>query len=138
MKAIVSTLFRAICFPHNGKSVAIEQLSFVGPHLTINHPPSLNGHYVQVVSSPPQVNYVATCPMCSTLDEASYQLDLVVDMVISSIGILDHDLLTPIAALDMYFIQRIFLPFNEDLLEAMIEVCPLTCIPSRALSSWKS
>jgi hypothetical protein len=138
MKAIVSTLFQAICFPHNGKSVAIEQLPFVGPDLNVNHPPSLNGHYVQVVSSPPQVNYVATCPMCSTLDEASYQLDPVVDMVISSIGILDHDLLTPIAALDMYFIQSVFFPFNKDLLEAMIEVCPLTCIPYRALSSWNS
>ena len=95
MKAIVSTLFRVICFPHNGKSVAIEQLSFFGPHLTVNHPPSLNGHYVQVVLSLPQVNYVATCPMCSTLDDASYELDLMVYIVIYSIGLLEPDILTP-------------------------------------------
>jgi hypothetical protein len=50
MKDIVSTLFRVISFPHNGKIVTIDQLSFVGPTLTSNHQPSLNGPYVQVVS----------------------------------------------------------------------------------------
>jgi hypothetical protein len=67
----------------------------------------------------------------------SSDLDLVVDMVISSIGILEPDLPTPIATLDMYSFQSVVLPSSEDLLEAMIEVCPLTCIPSRELSSWK-
>jgi hypothetical protein len=69
--------------------------------------------------------------VCSTY----FDLDMVVDMVISSIGILEPDLLTPIATLDMYSFQSIVLPSNEDLLEAMIEVCPLTCIPSREFSS---
>jgi hypothetical protein len=31
MKAIVSTLFRVISFPHNGRIVIIDQLSFIGP-----------------------------------------------------------------------------------------------------------
>jgi hypothetical protein len=31
MKAIVSTLFRVISFPHDGRIVTIDQLSFIGP-----------------------------------------------------------------------------------------------------------
>jgi hypothetical protein len=88
---------------------------------------------------------VALSPMPSTADEdepltvssVSYDLDLVVDMVISSIGLLEPDLLTPIATLDMCSFQSVFLPSSEDLLEAMTEFCPLTWCPSRALSSWK-
>jgi hypothetical protein len=76
---------------------------------------------------------VALYPMTST----SNDLDLVVDMVISSIGLLELDLLTPIPDLDMCSFQIDFLPSNEDLLEAMNDFCPLTWFPSRALSSWK-
>jgi hypothetical protein len=141
MKYFVSTLFRVMCFPHNGSIVTIDQLSFIGPHMMVNHQSSLNGPYMPASSTPPQVNYVATCPMHSTLNEKeslpSSDLDLVVDMVISSIGILEPDLPTPIMPLDMYSFQSVVLPSSEDLLEAMIEVCPLTCIPSRVLSSWK-
>jgi hypothetical protein len=87
---------------------------------------------------------VALSPMPSTADadepltvsSLPYDLDLVVDMVISSIGLLDPDLLTPIMALDMCSFQNVFLPSSEDLLEAMTEFCPLTWCPSRALSSW--
>jgi hypothetical protein len=144
MKAIVSTLFRVISFPHDGRIVTIDQLSFIGPDL--DQPmTSLNGSYMQTVSPLPQVNYVALSPMPSTADEdepltvssVSYDLDLVVDMVISSIGLLEPDLLTPIATLDMCSFQSVFLPSSEDLLEAMTEFCPLTWCPSRALSSWK-
>jgi hypothetical protein len=93
----------------------------------------------------PQVNYVALSPMPSATDGdepltvslVSYDLDPVVDMVISSIGILEPHLLTPIAALDMCSFQSMFLPSSEDLLEAMTELCPLTWCHSRALSSWK-
>jgi hypothetical protein len=56
-------------------------------------------------------------------------------MVISSIGLLEPNIPTPIVALDMYSFQSVVLPSIKDLLEAMIEVCPLTCIPSRALFS---
>jgi hypothetical protein len=145
MKAIVSTLFRVIYFPHDGRIVTIDQLSFVGPDLTINSMTSLNGSYMQMVLPLPQVNYVALSPMPSVVDadepltvsSISYDLDLVVDMVISSIGILEPDLLTPIMTLDMCSFQSVFLPSSEDLLEAMTEFCPLTWCPSRALSSWK-
>jgi hypothetical protein len=138
MKAIVYTLLRVIYLPHNGKIMTIDQISFVDPHLTSIHPPSLNNPSMQVVSPPPHINYVETCPMHSTLDEAFFELDPVVDIVIYSIWILEPNILTPIAALDIYSFQSIFLPSNEDLLESMIEVCPLTCIPSRALFSWKT
>jgi hypothetical protein len=87
---------------------------------------------MQMVSPPPQVNYVALSPMTSNYDD----LDPVVDMVISSVGLLELDLLTPIETLDMCSFQRIFLPSREYLLEAMTEFCPLTWCHSEALSSW--
>jgi hypothetical protein len=129
MKAIVSTLFRVISFPHDGRIVTIDQLSSIGP----NWVTSLSGSYMQTVSPPPHVNYVALSPMTSTSDD----LDLVVDMVISSVGLLEPDLLTPVTTLDMCSFQSDSLPSDEDLLEAMAEFCPLTWYPSRALSSWK-
>jgi hypothetical protein len=129
MKAIVSTLFRVISFPHDGRIVTIDQLSFIGPDWIT----SLNGSYMQTVSPPPHVNYVALSPMTSTSDD----LDPVVDMVISSVGLLEPDLLTPVAALDMCSFQSDYLPSSEDLLEAMTKFCPLTWCPSRELSSWK-
>jgi hypothetical protein len=146
MKDIVSTLFHVIYFPHDGRIVTIDQLSFVGPDLNFNSMNSLNSSYIQTVSPPLQVNYVALSPMPSAADEdeplivhsVSYDLDLVVDMVISSVGLLEPNLLTPITFLDMCSFQSVFLPSNEDLLEAMTEFCPLTWYPSRALSSWKS
>jgi hypothetical protein len=73
-----------------------------------------------------------------TVISVSSDLDPVVDMVISSIGILEPDLPTLIEVVDMYSFQSDFLPSSEYLLEAMIDVCPLTCIPSKALSSWKT
>jgi hypothetical protein len=145
MKSIVSTLFRVIYFPHDGRIVAIDQISCVGPDLITKSMTSLNGSYMQMVLPPPQVNYVALSPMPSTSDKdeplivssSFYDLDLVVDMVISSIGILEPYLPTLIEVADMYSFQSAFLPSSEDLLEAMIDVCPSTCIPSRELSSWK-
>jgi hypothetical protein len=129
MKAIVSTLFRVISFPHDGRMVTIDQLSFIG----LDWITSLNGSYIQTISPPPHVNYVSLSPMTSAYDD----LDPVVDMVISSIGSLEFDLLTPIMALDMCSFQSVFLPSSEDLLEAMTDFCPLTWCPSIALSSWK-
>jgi hypothetical protein len=75
---------------------------------------------------------VALSPMTSTSDD----LDPVVDMVISSIGLLELDLFTPVATLDMVSFQSVFLPSGEDLLEAMTEFCPLKWCHSRAFSSW--
>jgi hypothetical protein len=129
MKAIVSTLFCVISFPHYGRIVTIDQLSFISPDWVT----SLSGSYIQTVSPPPHVNYVALSPMTSTSDD----LDPVVDMVISSIGLLEPDLLTPVTTLNMCSFQSDSLPSSEDLLEAMTEFCPLTWYPSRTLSSWK-
>ena len=128
MKAIVSTLFRVISFPHDGRVVNVDQLLFIYPDCIA----SLNGSYMQTVSSPPQVNYLALPPMDSTSDD----LDPIVDMVISSIGLLELDLFTPVAILDMVSFQSVFLPSSEDLLEAMTEFFPLTWCHSGALSSW--
>jgi hypothetical protein len=144
MKAIVSTLFRVISFPHDGRVVTIDQLSFVGSDLTISSMTSLNGSYMHTVLPLPQVNYVALSPMPSVADEdepltvssVSDDLDTVVDMVISSIGILPG-LLSPIAALDMYSFQSVFLLSNGDLLEAINDFCPMTRFTSGASSSWK-
>jgi hypothetical protein len=133
MKFIVSTLFCVISFPHDGRMVTVDQLSFVGLDLTINPMTSLNGSYMQSVSPLSQVNYVALSPMTST----SYELDPVVDMMISLVGLLETTLLTPITDPDMCSFQRILLPSSEDLLEAMTEFCPLTWFHSRELSSWK-
>jgi hypothetical protein len=63
----------------------------------------------------------------------SLDLDLVVYMVIYLIGLLEQDIPTLIKAIDMYSLQSVFLPSSEELLEAMDDVCPLTCI----LYSWK-
>jgi hypothetical protein len=133
MKAIVSTLFHVRSFPHDGKMDTIDQLLFIGPDMTINPMTSLHGSYMQSISPLPQINYVVLSPMNSTFDD----LDPVVDMVISSVGLLELDILTPDETLNMCSFRSILLPSSEDLLEAMIEFCPLKWCPSRVLSSWK-
>jgi hypothetical protein len=82
--------------------------------------------------SPTSVDF-SSSPMLST----SNDLHLVVDMVISSIRLLELDLLTPIVTLDMCFFSSDYLPSSEDLLEAMTMFHILTWYPSKALSSWK-
>ena len=68
MGAIVSTLFRVICFPHEGRIVTINQLSFLSPNMAPSQPYSLNGPFFPIVSSPPRVNYVETSSMPSSTD----------------------------------------------------------------------
>jgi hypothetical protein len=82
--------------------------------------------------SPPDVDFPSS-PMPSTFDN----LDPVVDMVISLVGILEPNILTPVVTLDMCSFQSDFLPSSEDLLESMTEFCPFTWCHSRALFSWK-
>jgi hypothetical protein len=145
MKSIMPTIFCVLSLSHDGRIVTIDQLSFIGPDLTINSMTFLNGSYMQTISPPPQVNYVALSPMPSNADEndplivssISYALDPVVNMVISSIKILEPNMLTPVPTFNMCFLQSIVLPSSEDLLESMTEFFPLTWCPSRALSSWK-
>jgi hypothetical protein len=135
MKSIVSTLFHVISFPHDGRIVTIDQISVFCPDLTINSMISLKGSYMQTVSPLPHVNYVALYSMPFTANDND--LDLVVDMVISSVGLLEPNLLTPIVTLNMCSFQSMFLPSSEDLLEAMTKFCPLTWCPSRSFPSWK-
>jgi hypothetical protein len=52
MKYIVSTLVRVMCFPHNGKIVTIDQLSFIGTHMMANHVTYLNGPYMLASFAP--------------------------------------------------------------------------------------
>jgi hypothetical protein len=70
------------------------------------------------------------------MDSTSDDLDSVVDIVISSIGLLEPEILTPVTTLDMVSFQSMFLPSSEDLLEAMIDFCLLTWCHSRELSAW--
>jgi len=51
MRDFVSTLFRVISFPQNGNIIMINHISFINPHLMVNHPPSLNGPYMSVIST---------------------------------------------------------------------------------------
>ena len=54
MKDIVSTLFRVMHFPHDGKILTIDQLSFVTPdhHMTPSNQTALNVPHVLVIPSP--------------------------------------------------------------------------------------
>ena len=69
MGAIVSTLFRVMCFPHEGRIITIDQLSFLGPNMASNQPSSLNGPFVPMVSPPPWVNYVVTYSIPTSIDD---------------------------------------------------------------------
>ena len=54
IKSVVSTLFRVMHFPHDGKIVTIDQLSFVtlDHHITPSNQTALNVPHVLVVPSP--------------------------------------------------------------------------------------
>ena len=88
MKAVVSTLFRVMYFPHNGNIVTVDQLSFPSLVSTTNNMKPLNVPDSKVVSAPPRVNYVATSPMFSITDvsepltifSSSFDLNRVIDM----------------------------------------------------------
>ena len=68
MGALVSSLFRVVCFPHNGRIVTIDQLEFTRPQA---HPAQSSfppGFHPPVASAPSQINYVATDPMPGSSD----------------------------------------------------------------------
>lgn len=51
MGAIVSSLFRVMCFPHEGRVVKlVDQLSFPRSRIANSHVPSLNGLFTQGMS----------------------------------------------------------------------------------------
>lgn len=63
MGALVSSLFHVFCLPHDGRIMTIDKLLFFSPLVPpalLSSPP---GFYPPVVSTPLQVNYVATYPV---------------------------------------------------------------------------
>ena len=90
--------FRVVCFPHEGRIVTIDQLSFFGLDVAVGPPSSLPSFYPPIVSAPSQVNYVATYPV-PVLSDSS-----VVHQVLGALG---PDF------------QHVFLPSGVELLEAM-------------------
>ena len=51
MGAIVSSLFRVMCFPHEGRMVKlVDQMSFPSSHIGNSQMPSLNGLFTQEMS----------------------------------------------------------------------------------------
>jgi len=68
MGALVSSLFHVVCFPHDGRIVTIDQLSFVRPQAPPAHLSFPSGFHPPVASAPPQINYVATYPVSGSSD----------------------------------------------------------------------
>ena len=111
MGALVSSLLHVVCFPHDGRIVTIDQLSFFDHQAPPLQPSSSTDSSLQAVPSPPQVNYVATHYVSTSTDDHA---DGIVRYLL---GELEPDLsLVPI---DMYSSQSVVLPSNEDLLGAM-------------------
>ena len=54
MGEIVSSLFRVMCFLHEGRMVKlVDQLSLPGSRIANSHIPTLNGLFTQEMSLPP-------------------------------------------------------------------------------------
>lgn len=125
MKAIVSTLFRVMHFPHDINIVTIDQFSFTNNCTKFAHPISLSVPNVQAVSPSPQVYYVATRPIQSIANENEPLLsclpfvDLVstTNLVTPTMGALEPSL-PPINPSE-YSLYDVVLLLDEDLLEAM-------------------
>lgn len=105
MNVVESTLFRVMSFPHDGKFVAIDQISFFGFDFTANHPTSQNILSMQVVSPSPQVNYVTTYSMLSPTEKEE-------PVIVCSTS-------SPFGSLDIFTYKRIVLPYDQTLLESM-------------------
>lgn len=89
MGALISLLFSVVCFPHDGRIVNIDQLSFASPPMPpaqLSPPPSF---YPPVVSDPPQINYLATYPVPVSSD------DTVVHSVLAALGPDFQDVVLP-------------------------------------------
>lgn len=80
MGALVSSLFRVVCFPQDGRIVTIDQLSFVRPRVPPAPLLSPPGFHPLVASAPPHINYVATYPVLVSSDAA------VVHIVLGALG----------------------------------------------------
>jgi len=133
MEVVVSTLFRVMHFPHNGNIVTIDQLSFDNPYAckNPNHSIPLCLLIVQVVSTPPWVNYVASYPMCSISNEkeplfsCSSSLDSIPasNLGCSPLRALEH-VLSLVGQSECYDVCSLqdLLPSDEVLLEFMVNL----------------
>jgi len=80
MGALVSSLFRVACFPHDGRIMTIDQLAFVHPQAPPTQSSSPPSFHPPVASAPSQINYVATYPVQGSSDAA------VVHSVLGALG----------------------------------------------------
>jgi len=101
MEVVVSTLFRVIHFPHDGNLVIIDHISCDNPYAYVTpHSTPLCAPSVQVDSTLPRVNYVASYPLRSIVTKkepmfsCSSSLDMVtiVDLGVSPMGALETTL----------------------------------------------
>ena len=71
MQAVVSTFFRVMYFNHGEEIVTIDQLDFLdpSPDPTIDQVFDLLIPNVSIDTTPPQVNYVSSCPLHSITTE---------------------------------------------------------------------
>ena len=115
-------------FPHNGKIVTLNQLTFIDNCTTFAHPTSLSVSNIRAVSLEPWVYYVASClrnlianEMETRFSCSTYlDLNLTLNLVSPSMGALESDL--PPIDLSECSIQDVVLSFDEYLLEAMVSV----------------
>ena len=92
MGALVSSLFHVVCFPHDGRVVTIDQLSFFSlpvPPVQLSSPLSSCS---QAVPSLPQVNYVATCSISASFDvHADDRVHHVLGALEPDLSLVHHD-----------------------------------------------
>ena len=71
MQAVVSTFFHVMYFNHDKEIVTIDQLDFLdpSPEPTRDQVFPLLVPSVSIDIALPQVNYVASCPLCSIATE---------------------------------------------------------------------
>ena len=133
MQAMVSTFFRVMYFNHGEEIVTIDQLDFLDP----SPDPARDQAFpllipsVSVDTTPPQVNYVASCPLCSIATEKqplfsclpSQDLVPTVEWVSHPIQTVDPSLYSvdPFESLDMCPISDDLLPSDEVFLESLIQ-----------------
>ena len=132
MQVVVSTFFHVMYFNHGEEIVTIDQLDFLdpSPDPTRDQVFPLLIPSVSIDINPPQVNYVASCPLCSIATEKqplfsclpSQELVLTVDQVSHPIQTVEPSLhfVNPFKILDMFLILDDLLPLDEVFLESLI------------------
>ena len=133
MQVMVSTFFRVMYFNHGEEIVTIDQLDFLdpSPDPTRDQVFPLLVPSVSVDTTLPQVNYVASCPLCSIATEKqplfsclpSWDLVPAVELMSHPIQIVESSLYSVdlFESPDMCPISDDFLLSNEVFLESLIQ-----------------